>query len=59
MGLEPIVILSFALLYALWGLLLVSHSLLQFRKKPYKRNLIENKATEIASAEVNDINKVA
>lgn len=59
MGREPIVILSFALLYGLWGLFLVSHSLLQFRGKPHRRNPMEDKPTKVASAEVNEINKVA
>ena len=59
MGLERIVLLGFALLYGLWGLLLICHSLLQMRRKSYRRNSIEYKATKAVSAEVDDTNKAA
>jgi hypothetical protein len=52
-------ILSFALLYGLWGLLLIGHSLLQMRKKSLRRNSIENQAKKAVSAEVDDTKKVA
>ena len=59
MGLERIMLLGFALLYGLWGLLLIGHSLLQMRRKSLRRNSIEYKATKAVSAEVDDTNKAA
>jgi hypothetical protein len=59
MELERFVILSFALLYGLWGLLLIGHSLLQMLRKSFRQNSNENKATKAVSAEVDDANKAA
>ncbi len=59
MDLERIVILSFALLYGVWGLLLIGHSLLQMRKKSYMFKSIDDKLTQDVSAEVDETNKVA
>ena len=59
MDLERIVILSFALLYGVWGLLLIGHSLLQIRKKSYMRKSIEDKATKDGMADIDDTDKVA
>ena len=59
MDLERFVILSFALLYGLWGLLLIGHSLLQMLRKSFGGNPKEDKFTKAASAEVDDTNKAA
>jgi len=59
MDLEGFVILSFALLYGVWGLLLIGHSLHQMLRKSFRRSSNENKATKAASAEVDDTNKAA
>jgi hypothetical protein len=59
MDLERIVILSFALLYGVWGLLLIGHSLLQMRKKSYMRKSVEDKDSNDVSAGVDDTDKVA
>ena len=59
MELERFVILSIALLYGLWGFLLIGHSLYQMLRKSFRRNSNENKATKAVSAEVDDTNKAA
>lgn len=59
MDLESIVILSFALLYGIWGLLLIGHSLLQLREKSHLCKPIEDKVTQDGPAEVDEADKVA
>jgi hypothetical protein len=59
MELERIMILTFALLYGIWGLLLIGHSLLQMWEKPHEHTTNQNKATKTVSEGVNDSSKVA
>ena len=59
MDLERIVIFIFALFYGVWGLLLISHSLLQMREKQKKSNLTEKEAPTTASLDNDEAKNLA
>jgi len=59
MDLERIVIFIFALFHGVWGLLLISHSLLQMREKPKKSNITEKEAPTTASLNNDESKNIA